>query len=96
MTIPPDTNSATHYDSLIANAEAAYGLPGGLLKLTMMIENRNDPQNRTSPKGAAGVMQIMPANFEYLGITDPMDPEQSINGAAKLYQDLLKQYGGDV
>ncbi|ALP47758.1 putative transglycosylase [Aeromonas phage Ahp1] len=96
MTFRPDMNRATQYDSLIANAEAAHGLPEGLLKLTMMIENRNDPQNRTSQKGAAGVMQIMPANFEYLGITDPMDPEQSINGAAKLYQDLLKQYGGDV
>ncbi|WNL63558.1 transglycosylase [Aeromonas phage ST21] len=96
MTFRPDMSRATQYDSIIANAEAAHGLPEGLLKLTMMIENRNDPQNRTSPKGAAGVMQIMPANFEYLGITDPTDPEQSINGAAKLYQDLLKQYGGDV
>ncbi|QDH46233.1 putative transglycosylase [Aeromonas phage LAh2] len=96
MTFRPDMNRATQYDSIIANAEAAHGLPEGLLKLTMMIENRNNPQNRVSPKGAAGVMQIMPDNFDYLGITDPNDPEQSINGAAKLYQDLLKQYGGDV
>lgn len=96
MTFRPDMSKATQFDDLIANAEAAHGLPEGLLKLTMMIENRNDPQNRVSPKGAAGVMQIMPANFKYLNITDPNDPEQSINGAAKLYKDLLKQYNGDV
>lgn len=49
-----------------------------------------------SPKGASGVMQVMPANYKSLGITDPNDPRQSIEGAAKLYTQLLSQYDGDV
>ncbi|AZQ96389.1 putative transglycosylase [Aeromonas phage ZPAH7B] len=91
-----DNQKATEYDALLQDAETRHGLPTGLLKTTMMIENRNNPANRVSPKGAQGVMQIMPSNFESLGITDPSDPAQSIEGAAKLYSQLNKQYNGDV
>lgn len=90
-----DMNKATEYDGLLAASEKRNGLPDGMLKLVMMIENRNNPKNRVSPKGASGVMQIMPANFESLGITDPNDPAQSIEGAGKLMAQLSKQYNGD-
>lgn len=91
-----DNQKRTEYDELLQAAETRHGLPEGLLKTTMMIENRNNPANRVSPKGARGVMQIMPSNFEALGITNPDDPAQSIEGAAKLYSQLNKQYNGDV
>ncbi|CCI88423.2 lytic transglycosylase, catalytic [Yersinia phage phiR8-01] len=96
MTFKADVNKPTEYDGIIADSEKANGLPNGLLKLVMMIENRNDPKNRVSPKGASGVMQVMPSNFESLGITDPENPEQNIFGAGKLMAQLNKQYGGDV
>lgn len=91
-----DMNKATPYDDLAKQQEQAYGLPEGSLKLVMMIENRNNPQNRVSPKGASGVMQIMPANFKALGITDPNDPAQSMKGAAMLLSDSLKRYNGNM
>lgn len=96
MAFQVDQNKATEYDGLFQEMTEKYGLPEGLLKTTALIENRNNIKNRVSPKGASGVMQIMPANFESLGITDPNDPRQSIEGAAKLYSQLNKQYDGNV
>lgn len=96
MTFKVDQNKKTEYDPIFDEMTQKYGLPGGLLKTTALIENRNNIQNRVSPKGASGVMQVMPANYKSLGITDPNDPRQSIEGAAKLYTQLLSQYDGDV
>ena len=91
-----DMNKQTQYDELASNTDKQYGLPEGMTKLVMMIENRNNPANRTSPKGASGVMQIMPANFKALGVTDPSDPQQSFMAAGKLLADSMKRYGGNV
>lgn len=91
-----DLSKVTEYDGLAAETDKQYGLPEGTAKLVMMIENRNDPKNRVSPKGASGVMQIMPANFKALGVTDPNDPVQSFQAAGKLLSDALKRYDGNV
>jgi len=91
-----DMNKPTEYDGLAAETDKQFGLPEGTAKLVMMIENRNNPANRTSPKGASGVMQIMPANFKALGVTDPSDPVQSFQAAGKLLSDALKRYDGNM
>lgn len=49
-----------------------------------------------SPKGAVGVMQLMPATARELGVTDPTSPEQSINGAARMIRQLATRYRGDM
>lgn len=91
-----DMNKETQYDDLASQTDKQYGLPDGTMKLIMMIENRNDPKNRVSPKGAAGIMQIMPANHKALGVTDPSDPQQSFQAAGKLMADSLKRYDGNM
>jgi hypothetical protein len=48
-----------------------------------------------SPKGAQGVMQLMPDTATELGVSDPLSAEQSINGGARYLQALLKRYKGD-
>jgi soluble lytic murein transglycosylase-like protein len=49
-----------------------------------------------SPKGAQGLMQLMPATSEQFGVADPFDPKQNIQAGAKLLKELLTRYGGDV
>ncbi len=49
-----------------------------------------------SPKGAAGLMQIMPATGHDLGLIDPWDPQQSLAAGAKYLRQLLDRYDGDV
>ncbi|MBS0219026.1 MAG: lytic transglycosylase domain-containing protein [Proteobacteria bacterium] len=52
-------------------------------------------ERATSPKGAQGVMQLMPDTAHELGVADPYAHEQSISGGARLLQRLLARYKGD-
>ena len=49
-----------------------------------------------SPKGAAGVMQLMPSTQTQLQVTDPFDPRQSLEAGSKLLKQLLDRYQGDL
>lgn len=79
------------YDKLLADTEAKYGLPKGLLHAQMQAESNGNPQAK-SPKGALGLMQFMPDTAKEYGV-DPMIPEQAIDGAGRYMRDLVKQTG---
>ncbi len=49
-----------------------------------------------SPKGAQGVMQLMPGTSQELGVADPFDPKQNIDAGVKLLKSLLAKYKGDI
>ena len=49
-----------------------------------------------SPKGAQGLMQLMPATQKELRIENPFDPEQNIQGGASYLAQLLEEFQGDV
>ncbi len=51
--------------------------------------------NALSPKGAMGLMQLLPSTASDYGVKDPYDPSQNIEGGAHYMADLLKRYGGD-
>lgn len=79
------------FTRLLDDAETKYGLPKGILHAQMQAESNGNPEAR-SPKGALGLMQFMPATAKQYGI-DPMNPEQSIDGAGRYMADLVKQTG---
>lgn len=96
MAFTVDLTKKTQYDELISNSEKTHGLPEGLIKTLMMIENRNNPsEGLVSPKGAVGLMQIMPATAKSLGI-DPNNPAQAIDGAGRLMSDALRRFNGNI
>ena len=49
-----------------------------------------------SPKGAEGLMQLMPATRAQLQVADPFDPKQSIEAGSKLLKTLLDKYNGNL
>ena len=49
-----------------------------------------------SPKGAEGLMQLMPATQAQLAVHDPFDPQESLSAGAKLLKQLLDRYHGDL
>lgn len=49
-----------------------------------------------SPKGAMGLMQLMPSTAFQLGVADAFDPKQNVDGGARLLKQLLTLYGGDL
>jgi len=71
-------------------AGAKYGIPPSLIRFVMAQESANRA-NAISPKGAIGLMQLMPGTARDLGV-DPYDPVQNVDGGARLLRDLLVKY----
>lgn len=75
--------------------EQKYGLPEGLLDRVWATESGRG-KNMTSPAGAQGHFQFMPATAKQYGLKDPNDFNESSDAAARMYRDLLKANGGDL
>jgi hypothetical protein len=70
---------------LLASAEKTHGLPCGLLGAIVHVESGGKP-HRISSAGAMGPMQLIPPTARRLGVSDPFNPEQSVDGAARYLQ----------
>jgi soluble lytic murein transglycosylase-like protein len=97
-TIPaaPATGSQSGpYDPLIARAAARNGLDPAILHGLIQQESGFDPAARSSC-GALGLTQLMPGTAASLGVTEPLDPAQSIEGGARYLSEQLQRFGGNV
>ncbi len=79
----------------IENASKKYRIDKGILRAIIKAESNFNP-SVTSSAGAQGLMQIMPSNFSFLGISNGYDIEQNINGGAKLLRNYLDRYNGNI
>jgi Transglycosylase SLT domain/Tape measure protein len=82
--------------SLFAQATAKYGLPPGLVQAVAQTETAGYNATAVSPKGAVGVMQLMPGTAADLGVTDRTNAAQSVEGGAKYLSQLMQRFGGDI
>jgi soluble lytic murein transglycosylase-like protein len=83
------------YDGLFTDAAGRYGLNAALIKAICFAESNFRP-NAVSRSGAMGLMQLMPYTAEALGVADPFDPEQNIDGGARFLAQMLDRFGGDA
>jgi soluble lytic murein transglycosylase-like protein len=83
------------YAAEIEAAAAKHGIDPALLKALIKQESGFDP-GAGSPAGAQGLTQLMPGTAASLGVTNPLDPAQSIEGGAKYLRQQLDTFGGDV
>jgi soluble lytic murein transglycosylase-like protein len=92
----PGTGSGdTAYDSLITQAARRNGIEPALLKGLIRQESGFDP-SAGSPAGAQGLTQLMPGTAKALGVSNPLDPAQAIEGGAKYLAQQLKTFNGDA
>ena len=80
--------------SMINAAATKSGLDPVLFESLVQAESDFNP-NVVSPKGAMGLTQLMPGTAKSLGVTDPLDPAQNLDGGARYLAGLLKRFGGD-
>jgi soluble lytic murein transglycosylase-like protein len=82
-------------DSYIVDSSRKYGIDP-LLIYSQMHQESSFKLKATSPKGASGLMQLMPATARRLGVSNIYDPKQNIDGGVKYMRMLLDMFGGDV
>ncbi len=81
--------------ALATEAARRHGLDPELVLAVVSVESSFRPQ-AVSPKGAQGLMQLMPATAASLGIRDPLDASANLDGGARHLGWLLALYDGDV
>lgn len=75
----------------IESIAKSQGMDPNLVKAMVKAESDFKPK-AVSPKGAMGLMQLMPETAESLGVTDPFDPEDNIGGGVKFLKGLMKEF----
>ncbi len=80
------------YEGLIREAAARHGVDAGLVRAVIRAESGFNP-TAVSPAGARGLMQLMPATARDLGVSDPFDPAQNIEGGTRYLRGLLDRFG---
>jgi soluble lytic murein transglycosylase-like protein len=92
---PAAGGGATPFAAEITAAAARNGVDPALLTGLIRAESNFDP-SATSPAGAQGLTQLMPGTAASLGVTNPLDPAQSIDGGARYLRQQLDRFGGDA
>lgn len=75
----------------IESIAKSQGMDPNLVKAMVKAESNFKPK-AVSPKGAMGLMQLMPETAESLGVSDPFDPEDNIGGGVKFLKGLMKEF----
>ena len=82
------------YEPLILEAAEQHGVDPDLVRAVVRTESAFDAQ-AVSSAGAQGLMQLMPALAEELGVVDPFDPRQNVFAGVRYLRALLDQHDGD-
>jgi hypothetical protein len=83
------------YDALIEAAASRHQIDNALIRAVIKAESNFD-HRAVSPRGAQGLMQLMPHTASSLEVRDSFEPEANIEGGARYLRYLINIYGGDV
>jgi soluble lytic murein transglycosylase-like protein len=83
------------YGAVVAQLAARYGIEAALLHAVIAVESGYNAR-AVSPRGAAGLMQLMPQTARRYGVADVFDPVDNVRAGARYLADLLKLFDNDL
>ncbi len=99
---PPDLQDAAvpgpkpqDLKSIVSAASSQHQVDADFIASVIRAESGNNPR-AVSPKGAQGLMQLMPGTAGKLGVTDSFDPAANVDGGVRYLRELLLLYNGDM
>ena len=87
--------SEEELEEIVAGASEEFGPPEPLIYAVIQVESTGD-STAVSPKGAKGLMQLMPATAQELGVDDIYDPRENIYGGTRYLQKMISRFDGDL
>lgn len=88
-------NRLEKYHDIIKEASEKFGVDSKIIKSVILAES-SAKENAISKANAKGLMQLIDATAEYLGVNNIWDPKENIMGGAKYLAELLRRYNGDL
>jgi soluble lytic murein transglycosylase-like protein len=92
--VPPVDFSAAGFNAAVARVAAEQSVPELLIHSVIKVESNYNPF-AVSPKGAMGIMQLMPETARRFGVADVFDPLDNLQGGVKYLRYLLNLYHND-
>ncbi len=89
------SGSSLAYESQINRLGSKYNVDKNLIRAVIRAESSFD-RYAVSPKGAQGLMQLMPETARELKVSDPFNPSQNIDGGTRYLRMLLDAFDGDL
>jgi soluble lytic murein transglycosylase-like protein len=89
------SSSAPPLNEVVNSASAAYHLDPDLVNSVIHAESGFN-SHAVSPKGARGLMQLMPSTASQLGVHDAFDPQSNVTGGSRYLRELLERYNFDL
>ena len=90
-----DVLESTPYGEIIAAVSEAHGVDPMLVRALIQVESNYRPRAR-SPKGAMGLMQLMPSTAREYKVRNPFDPKANIEAGIKHLKSLIDRFAGKV
>ena len=94
VTRPAAATGRARFEPLVQEHAARHALRPELVRAVIQVESGYNPRAR-SPKGAMGLMQLMPATAKQFGVIDPFNPAENIRAGVSYLRQLLDRYDHD-
>jgi soluble lytic murein transglycosylase-like protein len=88
----PHRAHGSDLERVIVERASWHGINPDFVRAVVQVESGYNPGAR-SPKGAMGLMQLMPATAAALGVRDPWNPEDNVDGGVRFLRSLLAEFG---